>query len=140
LADTRLAGVQAIGGGRDVETAIGDRHDVLQLSQFQVAPQTERNASVGSISAAFRAGIQLASRAARQSRIATDTKVSGSVASIPYKRLPMKRVSPAEDASPKPMPSTTSSKVCRSTMALTCPARAPTAMRMPISLVRSAVA
>src|SRR5215510_14772913 len=88
-------------------------------------------ATIGSTFVARRAGMKLASNAIVARRIETMTKVTGSVALTPYKKLATSLVAPMAPASPATIPIATGSIPRHKTIIKTARELAPNAMRMP---------
>src|SRR5262245_18951998 len=102
--------------------------------------QSQRRATSGSTFVARRAGIQHASNATTISDNAITMNVSGSVALTPYSKLFIKRVAPYAASKPTTTPASASRSPCAMTSRSTSRASAPSAMRMPISRLRSPTA
>jgi uncharacterized protein YdeI (YjbR/CyaY-like superfamily) len=100
------------------------------------APYSLRSTLAGSSRAARKAGTMLATSAVIASRSATPTKVTGSVVPTP-KTSPARNLPSHKAASaPQTTPRAISTNPWRSTERTTCSARAPSAIRMPISCRR----
>src|SRR5438876_1113001 len=118
--------------------ALGEGADgVAQVLEERVHHSYLR-ATIGSTCAARRAGSQQASRATPANTAATPAKVSGSVALTPNSRLVITRVSINAPATPASTPAPTTPIPWLTTIRSTSWARAPSAMRRPISRVRCA--
>jgi hypothetical protein len=97
------------------------------------AAQSARNASIGSILAARRAGARLAAVATVSSAGETTARTIASMAPTPNSSDCNRLVTAHAPASPSAIPATASRTDCMSTIRATSPIRAPSAMRTPIS-------
>src|SRR5439155_24578768 len=118
--------------------AFGERADGEAEVLEEGVHHSVRRATIGSTCAARRAGSQHASRATPANTAATPAKVSGSVAVTPNRRLVITRVSISAPATPASTPAPTTPIPWLTTIRSTSWARAPSAMRRPISRVRCA--
>src|SRR5262249_13132740 len=95
-----------------------------------------RSATIGSILAARREGTQDATPATATSKSTDPPNVSGSVGASPYSNFDNSRDTRDAPTNPTPPPTAASASPWRSTRAVTSAGRAPSATRIPISLVR----
>src|SRR2546430_3707300 len=112
-------------------------------SQFEMGnPHSHSylSATSGSTLVARRAGMQHAISATRTRPMETVASVSASVAVTPKRKLTINRVSPTAPASPSVTPNSTGTIPFLTSSLSTSAARAPSAMRMPISCVRCVTA
>src|SRR5215468_9931998 len=116
-------------------SAAGCPHEPVR--NLKSAVYSHLNATIGSTFAARRAGIQQATSATTVSKSAITTNVSGSVALTPNSKPDIRRVSATAAAEPIVTPIKARLIPCLMTSLSTLPARAPSAIRTPISRVRS---
>jgi hypothetical protein len=129
-----------------VDNHHGVRLDVLETFQSnyynllaQLARYSQRSAAIGSTRAARRAGTNPASAAA-QTITATATPIAtGSAALNPNNWCSTTRPNPHAAPRPSATPTATIHSVSRIAIHSTLPCDAPSAMRIPISLVRRAI-
>jgi hypothetical protein len=97
---------------------------------------SDRSASTALILVARIAGRDAARIATKSNTSGAPTNVGGSNAGIPYRNDEISLASQIETAKPITMPMVTNCKQCFTTKRMTLPVLAPSAMRMPNSLVR----
>ena len=95
-----------------------------------------RSASIGSTLEALRDGIQQVSSEIVASSRGTTVNVAASQGAMPYSRLRVSFAPANASGTPSTIAMTTSRSPPRTTIACTCEALAPNAMRTPISFVR----
>ena len=99
-------------------------------------PYSARRTWVGSARLARSAGSHEASAAVPSTSAGTTTKVTGSIGATPYRSDRMTPVARAAPPTPSTTPIAVSVTPCRTTSHCTWSARAPRAMRIPISRMR----
>src|SRR5690606_31209266 len=124
----REAGTCAQGTQREANIADDGAHD-----------HSERMRVAGAIRRARRAGSQHAASATLASSVAVSPNVTGSVVPTSNRKLASARAAMSPPTAPATIPAATGSIPWRTTRPSTDPGLAPSAMRMPISRVRSAV-